>query len=446
MKELNSQQQEAVNTTQGPLLVLAGAGSGKTRVVTARIVKLIEMGCDPSKILGLTFTNKAAREMQERVEKLTHHRVMISTFHSLGAYILRQSIEALGYRKDFTIYDEEDVNKLLKVCLSDLNIADPKEVKVFRKMISHAKNHLTPPSEVDVSELHSPSEKRFPDVYTYYRTKQSEYNAVDFDDLLFLTVRLFHARPDILEHYQQRWSYLLIDEYQDTNVAQYTMVHELVKKSRNLCVVGDPDQAIYSWRGANIRNILNFEEDYPGAKVVHLEHNYRSCSNILNGANALIGHNHNRYEKKLWCTLGAGEKINRCTFADEYAEARFVAKKALHHHEKEDISFDEMTIFYRTNFQSRTFEDALLKQRIPYVIVGGVSFYQRREIKDILAFLRIMQSGTDFVSFARTINLPKRGIGTATLEKIRIGAAQEKKPLLDYCLAAVEGKTQLAPP
>lgn len=431
-ENFNKEQLDALTTIEGPALVLAGAGSGKTRVVTSRITYLIEQGIPPSQILAVTFTNKAAAEMRERVQKLTKHLVVICTFHSLGARILRESIEALGYPKDFAIYDEDDVEKLLKICLEELRIQDKKlDIKPFRKYISQAKNELREPEQI--SNINSTElEDLLPQVYFLYQKKLKEYHAVDFDDLLFLPVKIWKEHPHILHHYQQRWSFLLIDEFQDTNGAQYTIAQLLSQKHNNLFVVGDPDQSIYSWRGANVNNILHFERDYPGTKVVRLEQNYRSQTNILNVANALISHNDQRYEKELWSNLGEGEKIKLFTSEDDKREAHFVASQ-IAYHQDDNRRLNEMVVFYRTNAQSRIFEDVLLSRRIPYVIVGGVSFYQRREIKDILSFLRLSHSGSDFISFARTINLPKRGLGGATLEKLRVNASQEGMTILRYC-------------
>lgn len=435
-KSLNQQQEEAAKTLEGPVLVLAGAGSGKTRVVTTRIVHLIENGISPSAILGLTFTNKAAGEMRERVCKMTNHIVLICTFHSLGARILRESINALGYPNDFTIYDEEDAEKLLKVCLSELNITNKKlDAKSFKHLISKAKNILKNPDEIERSNHPSEIEELLPAVYALYQKKLKLCHAVDFDDLLFLTVKLFEEHPSILARYQNRWPFVLIDEYQDTNETQYKMIHLLVNKSNNIFVVGDPDQSIYSWRGANIKNILNFEHDYPGAKVIRLEQNYRSHTHILDAANSLIQFNTNRFEKNLWSDLGPGEKIKLYVSEDETSEADFVAKQVLHHTSKDNTPLKEMVVFYRTNAQSRIFEDRLAYEGISYVIVGGISFYQRREIKDVLAFLRIAHSGADFISFARTINIPKRGLGEATIDKIRLGATEEGMTILGYCIA-----------
>jgi DNA helicase-2/ATP-dependent DNA helicase PcrA len=442
LSKLNEEQRAAAQTIEGPVLVLAGAGSGKTRVVTCRIVNLIESGIPPSAILGLTFTNKAAAEMRERVSKLTQHQVLVCTFHSLGVRVLRESIQALGYQRDFTIYDEDDVEKLIKSCLSELNIVKTKEKKVeikpFKNLISRAKNDLKLPDQIDHTELETETEKAFPQVYALYQRKLLEYNAVDFDDLLFLVVRLWKEHPLILERYQKRWPFALIDEYQDTNAAQYTMINLLVQKTGNIFVVGDPDQSIYSWRGANIKNILHFERDYPGTKVVRLEQNYRSHTHILNAANSLIHHNDGRYEKSLWSDLGPGHKVKLFVGEDDRAEAQFVARQISYHHEEEKIPLSQMVIFYRTNSQSRVFEDYLANQNLPYVIVGGISFYQRREIKDVLAFLRIAQSGADFISFARTINLPKRGFGESSIDKLRLAASEERMTILGYCEALVQ--------
>ncbi len=433
---LNKEQHTAATIVEGPVLVLAGAGSGKTRVVTSRIVHLIELGIPPSTILGLTFTNKAAEEMRERVHRLTKHQVLICTFHSLGARVLRECSHALGYQRDFTIYDEEDTGKLLKWCLLELNLNEKKmDIKPFRSLISRAKNALQTPDQIDDSKLETKIQKAFPQVYALYQRKLQQYQAVDFDDLLFLPVHLWKEHPPILAQHQKRWNFVLIDEYQDTNAAQYEMARLLVKEKQNIFVVGDPDQSIYSWRGANIQNILNFEKDYPGTEVIRLEQNYRSHTHILDAANHLINHNDQRYQKKLWSALGPGEKIQLYRGENEREEANFVAAHIQHLHSQHHIPLREMVVFYRTNAQSRAFEDALLYQGIPYVIVGGISFYERREIKDILAFLRMAHSGADFVSFMRTIHLPKRGLGEATIERMRLAAEEEGLTILAYCEA-----------
>lgn len=435
LKELlNPEQLDAVETTEGPLLVLAGAGSGKTRVVTYRMAHLLQKGVPPYKILGLTFTNKAANEMKERVHKLTASEVLICTFHSIGARILRESIHHLGYERNFTIYDEGDADQLLKACLKEVTGMEGKqELKECKYLISQLKN--SPTEEIQDKT----AGQMFFSVYEKYKTKLRECNAVDYDDLLALPVRLFQQHPDVLEWYQNRWSHLLIDEYQDTNALQYTLVNSLVAKTRNVCVVGDPDQSIYSWRGANIRNIMDFERDYPGAKVVRLDQNYRSRSNILDASNALITRNGNRYEKHLWSARGPGEKIKLYRADNEKDEASFVARHIAAYHNQHGIPYSQMVIFYRTNAQSRPFEDHLLMRRIPYAIVGGLSFYQRREIKDILAWMRMVISDNDLIAFLRTINLPKRGLGDATLDKLRLGAAQANVSMVEFCVRAVNG-------
>jgi DNA helicase-2/ATP-dependent DNA helicase PcrA len=441
LHNLNQEQLDAVQTTEGALLVLAGAGSGKTRVVTHRIVHLLENGVSPAQILGVTFTNKAAQEMKERILKMTRSHVLISTFHSLGARILRESISYLGYRPDFTIYDEDDVEKVLKGILREIPQYDKKlEVKPFRSMISNAKNSMLSPSQIKPSR-ESEEGELFPMVYDRYEKALFSYNALDFDDLLYLTVRLFKEHPHVLEMYQSRWRYLLIDEYQDTNEAQYRMVQALSLKSGNVCAVGDPDQSIYSWRGANIDNILNFEKDFPGAKVVRLEQNYRSRTNILDAANAVIQNNQGRLKKNLWSSLGPGEKIHLFSAETEQDEARFVLDRIQYHHMNDGIPLSQMAVLYRTNAQSRAMEDRFLFSRLPYVIVGGISFYQRKEIKDILGYLRMVQSNSDYVSFLRTLNLPKRGIGEATIEKIRLCQEELGIPIFDYCLMLVKGES-----
>lgn len=439
MSKLNTEQQIAVEHVEGPLLVLAGAGSGKTRIVTHRIVHLLQLGVPASEIIAVTFTNKAAEEMRHRIQTLSHATVLTSTFHSLCARILRESISPLGYENKFHIFDEDDSEKVLKQCLSELNLKDEKGLlKQIRSAISSAKNNLIDPDHL------SNEEEFFQDAYRLYQAKLKEYNALDFDDLLFLTVELFRKFPQVLERYQKKWTFILIDEYQDTNTAQYTIVKLLAARHHNVFAVGDPDQSIYSWRGANIQNILNFEKDFPGAKIVTLEQNYRSKKNILDAANALIRHNNSRYEKNLWSNLGEGEKIGLFICDSEHEEANFVMDELRRHHEEQNVPLSECVIFYRTNFQSRVFEDALLKERIPYIIVGGLSFYQRREIKDILALLRMVISGSDFLSFSRTINLPKRGIGESTLAKLRAFATEHSWDIFKACEEIVERRVNFS--
>lgn len=436
-QDLNPQQLQAVYHVEGPLLVLAGAGSGKTRIVTYRVAHLLEIGVPASEILAVTFTNKAAQEMRERIEKLAHALVLTCTFHSLCARILRESITHLGYARDFAIYDEDDSEKLVKESLVSLGYKDEKgTVKTIRSAISQAKNNLITPEEISDDD---PLAKA---VYKTYQAKLKQYNALDFDDLLFLAVKLLREFPSVLEMYQRRWSFILIDEYQDTNAAQYTLIKLLAAKHQNVFAVGDPDQSIYSWRGANIHNILNFEKDYPGASVIPLEQNYRSRNIILKAANSLISHNLGRKEKNLWSELGEGEKIGLYVCENEHMETDFVIRRLNAHHLDGGIPLKECVIFYRTNFQSRVFEDALIRARIPYIIVGGLSFYQRREIKDILAYLRIVAGGADYLAFARTINLPKRGIGEAMLSKLHALADSRGWDIFAACVHIVEGKTE----
>lgn len=451
LNQLNPEQKVAAMHIDGPLLVLAGAGSGKTRVVAYRIAYLIEHGVHPAQILAVTFTNKAAQEMQERIHTLLRgsfheSHPTICTFHSLGVRILRESAHHLGLTTNFLIYDEEDSSKLLKGCLQALNVKKDGEFKVYRNCISTAKNQLQGPSDLPTAELPHSVQETLSEVYKLYQQRLKEANALDFDDLLYLTVKLLQQHPAVLAAYQARWPYLLIDEYQDTNHAQYLMARLIVGNRRNIFVVGDPDQSIYSWRGANIQNILNFEKDYPGAKIIRLEQNYRSRKNILDAANRLIKNNASRFEKNLWSDRGEGEKITLFVGDSEREEAGFVVHEIERLHTFHHISYSEMTIFYRTNFQSRIFEDFLLRKRIPYVIVGGISFYQRKEIKDTLAFLRMISSDYDSVSFERTINLPKRGIGLSTIEKIRAASSDTQTPILQYCkslLFANEGDIRL---
>ncbi len=434
MHNLNPEQQTAVDHVEGPLLVLAGAGSGKTRVVTYRIAKLLEFGVPSSEILAVTFTNKAAEEMRKRILHLTQKSILTCTFHSLCARILRESIHALGFSKDFSIYDEEESEKVLKECLIALNLQEEKKagLKAYRAAISNAKNTLTEPTDHPLQS-----------VYALYQKNLKSYNALDFDDLLSKTVELFRSFPDILEEYQKRWRFILIDEYQDTNMAQYTLIKQLAALHNNVFAVGDPDQSIYSWRGANVHNILNFKGDFSEATIISLEQNYRSRTNILEAANALISRNQSRYEKNLWSKRGEGEPICLFIAENDRSEADFVIKHILKCHREKNIPLSECVIFYRTNFQSRIFEDYLLREKIPYIIVGGLSFYQRREIKDILALLRMVVSGSDFLAFLRTINLPKRGFGEAALTKLKECAEQEQSDIFTTCQRIIEKKIPL---
>ncbi|MBM3208461.1 MAG: ATP-dependent DNA helicase, partial [Chlamydiae bacterium] len=361
-----------------------------------------------------------AEEMKHRIMQQASTHVLTCTFHSLAARILRESIQFLGYNSNFIILDEEDSEKTVKECLAQVGIKDEKSLlKNIRSQISQAKSQLLDP------EFYSKENPTFFDIYSLYHKKLKEYNALDFDDLLFLTVKLFRNNPDVLELYQRRWNFILIDEYQDTNAAQYTLTKLLSDRHHNVFAVGDPDQSIYSWRGARVQNILNFEQDYPGAKVVTLEQNYRSSNNILKAANALIKANNSRYDKNLWSEKGDGEKIGLFIAETETKESQFVVEKLIDYNEKKGISYKDCAIFYRTNFQSRTFEDALLRENVPYVIIGGMSFYQRKEVKDILSIMRMVVGSNDFLAFSRTINTPKRGFGEVALTKVKSLSAEQ---------------------
>lgn len=438
LKHLNQAQKEAVEHHQGPELVLAGAGSGKTRVLTRRIGYLINhYGISPYNILAVTFTNKAANEMKERVKDMVggvNKSLWVSTFHSFCVRILRREAEKLGYNKNFVIFDSIDQRKLVKEVLKSKNL-DPKKTKprsVLNK-ISSAKNELKTPDEMS-SLSGSFFDKTAADIYKEYQKRLKENNAMDFDDLIQQTVRLFEEFPMVLEHYQERFKYILVDEYQDVNHAQYQLVNLLAERYRNICVVGDPDQGIYGFRGADIRNILNFEDDYPDVKTIRLEQNYRSKGNILKAAQAVIKNNSSRKEKELWTDQGEGPKLELYEAKDEKEEADFICRTAKELTEKEDLTFDDLAVLYRTNSQSRAFEDMLMKYGIPYQIVGGVRFYERMEIKDIMAYLRLIYNPADDISFLRIINRPKRGIGAGTLGKVQAFAETEGLNLYEAAL------------
>ncbi|MEG0037163.1 MAG: UvrD-helicase domain-containing protein, partial [Victivallaceae bacterium] len=435
---LNQTQYETVTAPCSPILVLAGAGSGKTSVITFRISYLIEQGVSPSQILVVTFTNKAAKEIEERVLKLsrTHccqEKPLICTFHSLGTYILRNSIHILGRSNHFVIYDQNDSEKLLKTVLEKLNI-NKTQADLFRYEISKKKNELISPEKISSATV-GPCFKDVPffkDVYTQYQNKLEEVDAVDFDDLLYLTVKLFQEHKEEMSKYQNLWKALLIDEYQDTNHAQYLIARYIVSQHQNIFAVGDPDQSIYSWRGANINNILNFEKDYPKTRIIRLEENYRSHGNILNAANALILKNRSRLDKQLRSVKTPGEKIRLFIGETDREEAEFVAREVERLHRK-NISLKDICIFYRTNFQSRIFEDALLRKKIPYQILGGLSFYKRKEIQDILSFLRMLVTTKDIISFERSVNIPKRGLGNVCIGKIIEFTLTNKLSLIEVC-------------
>ncbi len=419
---LNAPQAEAVQHCSGPLLILAGAGSGKTRALTYRISYLIrEAGVSPHNILAITFTNKAANEMKERVEALNGHRaefMWICTFHSACVRILRKEIGALGYDTNFVIYDSADQLTLIKQCLKELNIDDKRfPPRAVAAGISQAKNRLAGPRAFD-NQAHDYYQQTVSRVYRLYQDKLKENNALDFDDLIMQTVILFEKFPEILEKYQDRFRYILIDEYQDTNRAQYRLVRLLAEKYRNICVVGDDDQSVYRFRGADIQNILDFERDYPEAKVVRLEQNYRSTKTILDAANEVIKNNYGRKKKRLWTENPPGSPILLFTAQDEHQEAYYVAQKIIEGHQMRGRAYRDFAVLYRTNAQSRVIEEILMRNNIPYTIVGGLKFYERKEIKDILAYLRVVLNPLDSLSLLRVINVPRRGIGDASLARV----------------------------
>jgi DNA helicase II / ATP-dependent DNA helicase PcrA len=422
LANLNEQQQAAVKTTEGPLLIMAGAGSGKTRVLTHRIAYLMaEKRVAPWNILAITFTNKAAREMKERVQALlggAAEEIWISTFHSMCVRILRRDIDRIGIDRNFSILDTTDQLSVLKNILKEKNI-DPKKFdpRAILGTISNAKNELLTPEKF-AKKVSSYYEKIVSDVYEEYQKRLLRNHALDFDDLIMTTIQLFERVPEVLEHYQYKFQYIHIDEYQDTNRAQYVLVKMLASRFKNICVVGDADQSIYRWRGADIQNILSFEKDYPNAKVILLEQNYRSTKRILQAANEVIEHNVNRKPKKLWTENPEGQKIVYYEAMNESDEAQFVAGKIKEYVDSGKRRYSDFAILYRTNAQSRVMEEVLLKSNIPYQIVGGLKFYDRKEIKDVLAYLRVIANPNDDISLLRIINVPKRGIGVSSIDKI----------------------------
>ena len=421
---LNREQQEAVLHVDGPLLILAGAGSGKTRVLTYRIAHLIdECGVNPWNILAITFTNKAAGEMRERVDKIVGYgseSIWVSTFHSTCVRILRRYIDRLGYDTNVTIYATEDQKTVMKSVCQKLQL-DSKLYKerMLLNVISHAKDEYISPNEFLLEAKGDFRQEKIAQAYVEYQKELKKNNALDFDDLLVKTVELFQSCPDVLEYYQNRFRYIMVDEYQDTNTVQFKFISTLARQYRNLCVVGDDDQSIYKFRGANIRNILDFEKVFPDAKVVKLEQNYRSTQNILNAANGVIANNRGRKEKALWTENEQGEPILFQQFQNGYEEAEYVSGEISKKVRKGEAEYQDFAVLYRTNAQSRLFEEKFLYANIPYKIVGGVNFYSRKEIKDILAYLKTIDNGKDDLAVRRIINVPKRGIGNVTLAKVQ---------------------------
>lgn len=426
---LNPEQKQAVLHTDGALLVLAGAGSGKTRVLTHRIAHLVdEKGVRPWNILAITFTNKAAREMKERMEKLIGpeaNNIWVGTFHASCVRILRRDIERLGYDKNFVIYDSDDQQSLVKTCLEQLQINDKNfPPRSILHEIGRAKDELIGPQEFKRLYASDYRLSKVAAVYELYQQKLKANNALDFDDIILLTIRILSNFPDVLDYYSDKFRYVMVDEYQDTNTAQYMLVSMLAGKHGNICVVGDDDQMIYGWRGANLRNILDFEKDFPRCRIIKLEQNYRSTKNILSAANEVIKNNAGRKEKELWTKNDQGCPIKRYEASDEHDEAYFVAG-TMRSLKSSGRSYNDMAVLYRLNAQSRVFEEVLMKQGIPYKIYGGLKFYARKEIKDVIAWLRVVQNANDDVSLTRMINVPKRGIGKTTLDRIEQYAANE---------------------
>ena len=439
---LNNEQREAVFCTEGPLLMLAGAGSGKTRSLTHRIAYLIEeKGVAPWNILAITFTNKAAQEMRERVDALVGYGsedIWISTFHATCSRILRRHIDLLGYDRNFTIYDASDQKSLMKEVLKEMKI-DTKQFPERSVMseISSAKNEYKSPLDYRNEYGSNFRNQRIADIYEHYQKRLKENNALDFDDLLVKMVDLFQTNPDVLEHYQDRFQYIMVDEYQDTNTVQFLLVSLLAKKYRNLCVVGDDDQSISKFRGANIYNILNFEKVFPDAQVIRLEQNYRSTQNILNAANGVIANNKGRKEKKLWTENQKGELVHFKQYDTEYDEADGVVSR-INFLAMRGVQYKDMAILYRTNAQSRIFEEKLKQKNIPYAIVRGISFYDRKEIKDLMSYLKVVDSGMDDLSVKRIINVPKRGIGQTTINRLQEFAILNQMSFLDAVFNADE--------
>ena len=451
LTSMNDRQAEAVQTTEGPLLIMAGAGSGKTRVLTHRIAYLIdEKLVNPWNILAITFTNKAAREMKERAFSLNPatEDCLIATFHSMCVRILRREADHIGYNRNFTIIDPSEQRTLMKRILKTLNL-DPKKwnERAILGTISNAKNDL-----IDEAAYVALAGDMYTEIvakcYEMYQKELRQSEAMDFDDLIMLTLRLFDKNPDVLTYYQQRYQYIHVDEYQDTNHAQYQLVKLLASRFKNICVVGDADQSIYGWRGADMQNILDFEKDYPEAKVVLLEENYRSTKTILQAANDVIKNNRNRRPKNLWTQNADGENIVYYRANDEQDEALFVAKTIDELSSTSDYVYRDFAVLYRTNAQSRNIEEALLKANIPYTMVGGTKFYSRKEIRDVISYLNLIANTSDNISFERVVNEPKRGVGPSTVEKIRNFAAGQEMSLLDassqIMLSPVKGKAAQA--
>lgn len=448
---LNKEQQQAVQHTEGPLLILAGAGSGKTKVLTVRIAHLLAQGVNPYEILAITFTNKAAKEMKSRVEGLVGdvaNRIWLSTFHSFCAKFLRFEIDSfLGYNSNFTIYDTSDSQTVIKAALKALNLDDKYyPVGAMIAAISDAKNKLLFASDFR-KQARDFYQQKVADVYEYYERELRKNNALDFDDLLLVAVKLLQSNATVLDKYSHRFRYVMIDEYQDTNHAQYLLAKLLASHWKNIAVVGDADQSIYAWRGADIQNILDFEKDYPNCTSIKLEQNYRSTKIILDAANAVIDNNEGRPEKNLWTDKIEGAKIQHFTAQSEHEEAAFIGDTIAKKHDIHDVPYGDMAILYRTNAQSRVLEEALIKRALPYTMVGGTKFYDRKEIKDVLAYLRVLYNPFDDLSLLRIINVPKRSIGATTVAKLQDYAREKGTSLFMtltqlHLIDSIKGKTK----
>mgnify|MGYP001056900250 FL=1 len=448
---LNKEQQQAVQHTEGPLLILAGAGSGKTKVLTVRIAHLLAQGVNPYEILAITFTNKAAKEMKSRVEGLVGdvaNRIWLSTFHSFCAKFLRFEIDSfLGYNSNFTIYDTSDSQAVIKAALKALNLDDKYyPVGAMIAAISDAKNQLLFASDFR-KQARDFYQQKVADVYEYYERELRKNNALDFDDLLLVAVKLLQSNAAVLDKYSHRFRYVMIDEYQDTNHAQYLLAKLLASHWKNIAVVGDADQSIYAWRGADIQNILDFEKDYPNCTSIKLEQNYRSTKIILDAANAVIDNNEGRPEKNLWTDKIEGAKIQHFTAQSEHEEAAFIGDTIAKKHDIHDVPYGDMAILYRTNAQSRVLEEALIKRALPYTMVGGTKFYDRKEIKDVLAYLRVLYNPFDDLSLLRIINVPKRSIGATTVAKLQDYAREKGTSLFMtltqlHLIDSIKGKTK----
>ena len=451
LNSLNAPQREAVLHTEGPLLVLAGAGSGKTRVLTYRIAHLMEKGVAPWHILAITFTNKAAREMLERVRNLAGEAAedaWISTFHSCCARILRRDIEKMGYKRQFAIYDEDDKVSVIKQACKELNLSDKEyPPKLIRAVISDAKNKMLSPVDWLKESGDDFRNRKIYEAYEMYERTLKSNNALDFDDLIIKTLELLADNPPVLDYYRDKFRYILVDEYQDTNMAQYELVRLLTGDRHNLCVVGDDDQSIYGWRGADIRNILEFEKDFPDTHIIKLEQNYRSTGNILDAANQVIAHNEGRKDKALWTEMDAGDRIVVYDALDERDEAAYIASQT-RRLEMEGVKPGEMAVLYRTNGQSRVIEEAFVRTGVTYRVYGGLKFYDRKEVKDLIAYMRCLVNPDDDVSTRRIINEPKRGIGDSTVDVLMEYASENEMPLisaaLDYENAPVSGRARTA--